>query len=850
MTTIRFPLALRAVACALTLLLSVPTLARAEESIQFDIASQPLVSALKAFAEQSDMQLLYAHEAVKNANANAVIGKHEKREALAQLLHGTDLEIIYTADNAATIRAKGTQPESIHTTAIAESMRLAQAEGGTPLLQLAMAATGQAPAAEGQAAPAQRAEQGADKRDESSFGEEVTVFGTREEGYVSNSITTLGPLGSRSLLETPVSVYVMSRHLIENLQVISPDALFKVNPVIQFTNPQARFFTLGALRGFAVGTTYRTDSIALYNPWVSPDIENKERVEVVTGLSGFFSGVGNVGGTIDYIHKRPTAQRLANITLGLNGGTNAYALADLGGMFDEAGRFGYRVNVMGQTGDTNVNHQSIDKTFGSVAFDWNVTDDLQLQIDGSISDYKMKGSDPYWDSTVFGSLAEMPSAPKADRFYGQPWTFTKTKQHHVGARASWKINDIFQVRAGVLRHEAELNLVAANNGLYPTGDEGDYTVYAPTFKYPDTKATGGYAYMHAHFETGFLSHQMTAGYHGNSDSRTNFSGTFQFYPGVYSYNDPTPVLPAPDPFDFVTYKQASASNDNLVIADQIGIGERWTALVGLNHSKIKQRQFAPNGAVVDGSRYSDDDVTPSYALLYRITPSISVYGNYMEGLERGGTAGATFNGQNVVNAGASMPPLISDQVEVGLKAQLGRTLMTAALFEINKGLEYYDAAIPTAPVYVQDGRQVHRGFELTLTGEVTKDLILVSGFTSLDPKIKNNSNPLLIGRRPNHVSKIFGTLYAEYRLPVLPALTFTGGVFHTGKMYVDDANTRSLPSFTSFDLGARYEAEPFHGRPVTFRMNVTNVANDNYWLSGESIGLRRTLLLSATMKLF
>ena len=684
---------------------------------------------------------------------------------------------------------------------------------------------------------------------EAPFGADVTVFGTREEGYVSNSVSTLGPLGSTSLLETPVSVYVMSRHLIENLQVISPDALFKVNPVIQFTNPQARFFTLGALRGFPVSTTYRTDNIALYTPWVSPDIENKERVEVVTGLSGFFSGLGNVGGTIDYIHKRPSAQRMADVTVGLNGGTNVYGLGDFGGMIDEAGKFGYRVNVMAQGGDTNVNHQSIDKTFASAAFDWNVTDDLQLQIDGSISDYKMKGSDPYWDSTVFGALPEMPSAPKPDRFYGQPWTFTKTKQHHLGARGSWRINDTFQVRAGVLRHEAELSLVAANNGLYPTGDEGDYTVYAPSFKYPDTKATGGYAYLHSRFETGFLSHQLTAGYYGNSDSRTSFAGTFQFYPGVYNYNDPTPVLPAPDPFDAVTYKQASASNDNLVVADQIGIGERWSALIGLNRSKIKQRLFAPDGTVVDGSRYSDDDVTPSYALLYRITPSISVYGNYMEGLERGGTAGATFNGEAVANNGESLPPLISDQVEIGLKAQLGRTLMTAALFEINKGLEYYFDTDTTAPVFVQDGRQVHRGFELTLTGEVTKDLILVSGLTSLDPKIKDNSNPLLIGKRPNHVSKIFGTLYAEYRLPALPALTLTGGVFHTGQMYVDDANTRSLPSFTSFDLGGRYEARIFGEKPITFRLNVTNLANDGYWLSGESIGLRRTVLLSATMKL-
>jgi len=50
------------------------------------------------------MQLLYEHLAVAGAMSNAVSGELDKRFALEQLLRGTGLEIVYSSDNAVTIR--------------------------------------------------------------------------------------------------------------------------------------------------------------------------------------------------------------------------------------------------------------------------------------------------------------------------------------------------------------------------------------------------------------------------------------------------------------------------------------------------------------------------------------------------------------------------------------------------------------------------------------------------------------------------------------------------------------------------------------------------------------------------
>jgi outer membrane receptor protein involved in Fe transport len=103
----RLTVIFQALACALIFVLSIPAMGRDDESLKFDIAAQPLVPALKAFAEQANMQLLYKHEAVEGANANAVVGSFERREALAQLLRGTGLEMVFTAEDAATIRPRG-----------------------------------------------------------------------------------------------------------------------------------------------------------------------------------------------------------------------------------------------------------------------------------------------------------------------------------------------------------------------------------------------------------------------------------------------------------------------------------------------------------------------------------------------------------------------------------------------------------------------------------------------------------------------------------------------------------------------------------------------------------------------
>lgn len=99
---------------AATLGLAVPTELRAQTAnvASFDIAEQPLSAALKLFAEQSGMQLLYRQESVSGLTVRPIKGQFDKRQALQKMLGNADLEVIYSSENAATIRPRGREPAS------------------------------------------------------------------------------------------------------------------------------------------------------------------------------------------------------------------------------------------------------------------------------------------------------------------------------------------------------------------------------------------------------------------------------------------------------------------------------------------------------------------------------------------------------------------------------------------------------------------------------------------------------------------------------------------------------------------------------------------------------------------
>lgn len=822
-----------------------------EAAVTLDIAAGPLETAIIELSKQTGMQLVAPTGSLPSVIAPRVSGSMPLGNALELLLQGTELTYRVVGERTLTIVPKEHSAPSKSTIARSRET-IAATSNSTGAIRLASRTE---PVERGEPRRVVLADAGTTAAETSSSSDysepAVVVWGQREAaaevGYRAKSVSQLGVLGAKAIEDTPFSINVVPPELIENRMATSVDQIFRINPVAQLETPQSRFYSGAILRGFSVGWGNQIDGMRNGN---NADVEDKERIEIVTGLSAFLYGVGNVGGTVNYVLKRPTAEPVRSLSVGYTGGENFYGHLDLGGPIDGDGKFGYRLNVVGQDGDTYMDHQSLKRNLVSAAFDWNVTDDFKVQVDASTSDSKMRGGETYWLSigSTPQSFALYSDPPDTDRYYGQPQSFTDAHSEHVAGRLQWTINDKSTLRAAVSKRKEDLRLRASLNALSDDDENGQYSPWIGEWIYPDIDITAAYLFADTKFETGAVTHRLTGGVFGNEVETTPYisqSWTFPDSKGTVGnplYLDVTPGLPIG-----AKYVEQRNRSINYVIGDEITLGA-WTALIGLTRTQLKVESFNPDGTTA--AVYDKAQTNPAATLLWRATDRLRLYGNYMTSFEAGSIAGAVDgSGRAVVNGGQAMPPIENKQVEVGAKYTLGGALLTAAVFEIDKALEYYAPLSEAEVMLVQDGRQVHRGVELTVSGRIAENFTLLGGVTLLDAEVKDNAElPQVEGSTPINVAQKQLKLYAEYSLPSLTGLTFTAGIYHTGEQELLMPNSYTIDAFTTGDLGVRYQTRVFNNRKLTVRFNVNNVTDEQYWLNSTFLGYPRTYAAGAQLQ--
>ncbi|MGY8831733.1 MAG: TonB-dependent siderophore receptor [Pseudomonadales bacterium] len=682
---------------------------------------------------------------------------------------------------------------------------------------------------------------------------QVVNEGSAASGYRSDTAQNIGALGGMRLQDAPYSVSVVSKELLQNIQATSSDDVFKLSPATQFTSPvSAGYASAVSMRGFSGSgnLSIANDGLRFSNSYDGGNfIEEMERLEILTGLSGFLYGPASPGGLVNYVLKRPTYERYNSVTLGNAGGENYYLHGDFGGPIDDAGVFAYRVNVLTQDGETAIDLQKRRREMISVALDWNVSDDLQIQFDASHKKTETRGLSSYW---YFGDQSLRPDAKDLDndKLYSQKWAFSDSEHDRVGSRFNWRLDDVFTLRGALSYSEYTEEYTYTGPTVYSAGN---YTQPLYAFAPVENEETSGYLFLDAAFATGAIEHKTTLGYQGNVARVRNYEDHIP-YPGP-QYNDvvgtPTPFNQTPQ-VDKPGYSigngdqrlSSRTQSDNFLIGDVITFNEQWSSILGLTHTTIKtySNDFIWAEAFGYGettSDYKESETSPNVSLIYKPVPWLTTYASYIEGLQAGGIAPST-----AINAGQAMAPLVSEQYEVGVKATVGETLLTLALFNIDKPNTYTNGA----GVFVQDGRQENNGLEFGITGKVLPELTLVGGVTLLDPQVKDSGAAASEGQKPTDVASQLAKLYAEYDINAVPGLALTGGTYYTGKQYSDEANQHSLPSFTTFDAGARYRAQLSSDNTLTLRTNISNLANKEYWLSSHYLGAPRTLTFSAQLE--
>lgn len=660
---------------------------------------------------------------------------------------------------------------------------------------------------------------------------------TAADGYRASLVSDLGPLGTQSLLTTPYSISVLSKDLIENTQAKSIDDILRLHPFVHNMWPVARGNpTSAVIRGFA-STTSTLDNMRLQNTSVI-NPEGLERVEVLSGLSGFLYGATDPGGVINYVQKSPARYSFADVTGGLIG-ESGYVHADVGGSLAPAAQTYYRFNVVKQEGGTAVEHQEVDRTYVSGAVDFQIAENALVQVKGFYSHYRADGADPFWIVTGAGRY---PSAPDASKLYGEPWGFTENEQGGGDAKLAWDINDTFTVRAGYLYIQSSSNGISINNTI--NSNNGTYSQSGIANAAGTLTTKSGYAAVDTNVVTGPIKQKITTGY-----SEGFYESSLPLDPnaslsnlGVFSISNPTYVsLPSYSAGTKPESRFFTREIRNLFVGDTIDIGRYVTASIGWNYASVAgdSYNFIPPAGQPRTlqSRYDRSEWTPTYSLVVKPTAWASIYGMYVEGLEQGGTAPTGTN-----NAGEVLSPYVSEQKEIGAKVELGGPLVTVAFFDITKAYAYTD---PTDNTYKAAGDQNNKGVEIGVSGKVLDNLSVFGGFTALDAKVVND--PVLAGKKPVDVPDNIFKLYAEYGLPFVHGLTLTGAINYSGEFAAFANNSQFLPDYVTGDVGFRYETE-INRTPVITRFNVTNVTDENYWMSTRFVGAPRAYALTVETK--
>ncbi len=655
----------------------------------------------------------------------------------------------------------------------------------------------------------------------------------------------LGVLGDLSTFDTPFAQSSYTAKLIQDQMARSISDIAANDPAVRPAGSRYAESESLTIRGFSVyAGNVLFDGLPGLADDRQPSLDGIERVDIFKGPSALLNnGAQDVGGTINFVPKRAADAPLTELTLGYDSDLEGEAHLDLGRRFGADRRFGVRVGLGGRYGDTPLDGMKERAGIGTLAVDYK-GDRLRVLLDANLQDRRLLGYLSGFGVAAVnqnGVAFAIPGAPDpsnnifAGANYYRKWTGV------VLGQVEDDVADWLTVFAAVgYRRSTERYLGA----YYPTilDRAGDTSVFnIPYIRRGETES--GRFGLRARFVTGPIGHSVTL---SGETYRDRSHGGVAFYDALAT-NIYRPVrlgsqvvdYPFP-PDGYVSTSRATSA----VLADVMtAFDGRVTLIAGARRQTLFAGSRDPTGSS-SPSRYEKTKVTPSVALAVKPVARLTIYGNYIQTLQQAPSPPA-----GTVNAAQIFPPAVAKQYEVGAKYDFGRGGLTVAAFDIRQPVGIVTARPDNTLVFSLGGQQRNRGIELGLFGEVLPGLRLIGGASFIDAKLTRTQDGVNDGNTAVGVPDTQVNIGAEWDVRGLAGLTLTGRVIYTSREYFDAENSRTIPAWTRFDVGARY-AFRVADRAVTARISVENVANKNYWSSALqsslAIGAPRTVLLSVT----
>ncbi|WP_151714449.1 TonB-dependent receptor [Acinetobacter bereziniae] len=655
------------------------------------------------------------------------------------------------------------------------------------------------------------------------------------------------------LLDTPKSVSVISKKLIEDTQVTTLADALRTVPGI----------TLGAGEGgnpngdrpFIRG--YNSESSMYVDGVRNSTSQNREmfaveQVEVIKGSASSLGGAGSVGGSVNMISK--VAKKGDFLEGSVAGGTDNYQRITLDGNKDFGNGIAARVAVMGHHNEKAGQHDGAEYKRAGIAP--SITFGLDTPTRATLSYYYLKSDDtpdsgvPYnYDASKKATVGK-PVDVKQGIYYGLLDRDFQKQENQIGTIK--------------LEHDLNDNLTITNTAVY-NKSTNDYLWTQPddskgnvlndkvwrriNSRITDTDIFTDQLALTGKFNTGAIKHKFNVGaeYSDQKSDKGSYTTTYSGYTGTTTggFNSDCKINDAwctslTNPNSKEEWLGSAVANRNttttttkvtsVYLLDNIEFNPQWLLDLGVRWDKFDTEQVTnATGAKLENNK---DFFTYQAGLTYKPMKNGSIYASYATSANPVGVDGGD-GSEAIGQAYMDLKPEEARTYELGTKWDFldERLNLTAAVFRTEKQNTRIQL---DAGTYTNGGESKVDGIELTATGKITDKWDITAGYSYLDSEMTNPGpsctragvctfpNPAKGKQLPN-VPKNSATLWTTYQ--VLPQLTVGAGALAMDKVYGDAANTKFVPGYVRYDAMARYNVN----KNVDLQLNLNNLSDKRYF---------------------
>jgi len=687
------------------------------------------------------------------------------------------------------------------------------------------------------------------------------------------------------LLDTPKSVSVISKQLIEDTKVTTLSDALRTVPGI----------TLGAGEGgnpngdrpFIRG--YNSESSMYIDGVRNSTSQNREmfaieQVEVTKGSASAMGGAGTSGGSINMISK--VAKKGDFLEGSVAGGTDDYQRITLDGNKDFGNGIAARVAVMGHHNEKAGQDDGTEYKRAGIAP--SITFGLDTATRATLSYYYLKTDDTPDSGIPYNNPFAATNANASLNGNGKP---IDVKQ---GTYYGWADRD-FQKQenqSGTIKLEHDLtdDLTISNTAVY-NKSKNDYLWTNPddskgNFYDKKTGALTGNVWARVNsriantdtftdqlsltgkFNTGVLKHRFNLGaeYSDQETDRTQYiidglssTGTINSScnavavssgwctsvqnPNRGSWNGSISTEGA-DKYNI------QSKNTSVYFLDNIELNPKWLLDLGIRWDKYKTEQTMTYGALNSavtavkptanvGDQVSikndKDFINWQAGITFKPVENGSIYASYATSSNPVGVDGGD-GSEGITAAIENLKPEEVKTYELGTKWDLldKKLNLTAAIFRTEKT---NTRATTTEGTTSNIGETRVDGIEFGVTGNITDKWAVMAGYTYLDSELIDGgytkvgddyvSNPSN-GNQVQNVAKNSATLWTTYK--VLPQVTLGAGAVAMDKVYGNAANTKFVPGYVRYDAMAKYDVN----KNVNVQLNVNNLSDTRYFTKAYS----------------